>query len=308
MLLRFIDSFSDTFWCYQMAFCSSVLHHVTYDSRVAATLKSHFLSMLTPCRQFITVLSFSSLRGWAKQTLSVGLRCHHHDYCHHYLPHQYRDNHDGDDDDCQFLEHSNTHGKAMLMAHTGVVSLPDDKQEHKQRKKRRKDGWWCNHWFENKWVWSFLRRAEEKSDSLSAWGREGISESGGKAGESLEAELLLGMVSIHTRNTKARLKKMIEEIVVVNTRNQLLKILWSCIPEAVVSQWKNLVISRILHMKPAQVFQDRLDVCSPVSLAFLHFVWNPLDNANSRIMPLSYGTLFRSHSVIPTLQLPWNLL
>ena len=37
------------------------------------------------------------------------------------------------------------------------------------------------------------------------------------------------------------------------------------------------------------------------SFAFFHSVWNPLDNANSRIRPLFYGTLSRSHSVIPTL-------
>ena len=48
-----------------------------------------------------------------------------------------------------------------------------------------------------------------------------------------------------------------------------------------------------------------LDSCAlpltPVSFAFLHSVWNLLDNANSRIRPLFYGTLSRSHSIIPTL-------
>ena len=42
--------------------------------------------------------------------------------------------------------------------------------------------------------------------------------------------------------------------------------------------------------------------------AFLHSVWNPLDNASSRIRPLFCGTLSGSHSVIPTLHLPSNLL
>ena len=37
------------------------------------------------------------------------------------------------------------------------------------------------------------------------------------------------------------------------------------------------------------------------SFAFLHSVWIPLDNANSRIRPLVNGTLSRSYSVIPTL-------
>ena len=41
----------------------------------------------------------------------------------------------GDDDDCQFVEHPNIHGKAMLVAHTGEVSLPDDKQQKTQRKR-----------------------------------------------------------------------------------------------------------------------------------------------------------------------------
>ena len=45
-----------------------------------------------------------------------------------------------------------------------------------------------------------------------------------------------------------------------------------------------------------------------VSFAFLQSLWNPLDNANSRTRPLFYGTLFRSHSVIPTLRLLSNLL
>ena len=43
-------------------------------------------------------------------------------------------------------------------------------KKHRQRKRRR-DGWWCNRWFENKRELSFLLKAEEDSDSLSAWRR-----------------------------------------------------------------------------------------------------------------------------------------
>ena len=39
---------------------------------------------------------------------------------------------------------------------------------------------------------------------------------------------------------------------------------------------------------------------TPVSFAFLHSVWNPSDHTYSRIKPLFYGTLSRSHFVIPT--------
>ena len=40
------------------------------------------------------------------------------------------DNNDDDDDnDCQFVDCPNIHEKAMLVAHTGAVSLPDDKQQ-----------------------------------------------------------------------------------------------------------------------------------------------------------------------------------
>ena len=46
-----------------------------------------------------------------------------------------------DDDDCQFIERSNILGKAVLVAHTRAVSLPDDKQRKTQteKKKRRDD-------------------------------------------------------------------------------------------------------------------------------------------------------------------------
>ena len=52
---------------------------------------------------------------------------------------------DDDDDDCQLVEHSSIHGKAMLVAYTGAVSLPDDEQRKTQNapKKRQWDGWWC---------------------------------------------------------------------------------------------------------------------------------------------------------------------
>ena len=47
---------------------------------------------------------------------------------------------------------------------------------------------------------------------------------------------------------------------------------------------------------------------TPVSFTFLHSIWNSLDNANSLIRPLFYGTLSWSHSVIPTVHVPSNLL
>ena len=40
---------------------------------------------------------------------------------------------------------------------------------------------------------------------------------------------------------------------------------------------------------------------TPISFAVLHSISNPLDNANSHIRPLFYGTLSQSHCVIPTL-------
>ena len=59
---------------------------------------------------------------------------------------------------------------------------------------------------------------------------------------------------------------MIKEIVVVHllVRNQQFQILCSCATEAVVRQRKNLVVSRILHRKPVEVLQDRLDESSPL--------------------------------------------
>ena len=43
----------------------------------------------------------------------------------------YIDQNDDDDDfdDCQFVEHLNIHGKALLVAHTLTVSFPDDKEQ-----------------------------------------------------------------------------------------------------------------------------------------------------------------------------------
>ena len=37
---------------------------------------------------------------------------------------------DDDDDDCQFVERSKRYGKAMLEAHAGAVSSPNDKHTH----------------------------------------------------------------------------------------------------------------------------------------------------------------------------------
>ena len=48
------------------------------------------------------------------------------------------DDDDDDDDDCQFVEHSIIHGKARFIANTGVVSLPDDKQQKSRTEKRMK--------------------------------------------------------------------------------------------------------------------------------------------------------------------------
>ena len=42
------------------------------------------------------------------------------------------------DDDCPFVEQSNVHGRAMLVAHTGAVSLPGDKQWKTQTKEKMK--------------------------------------------------------------------------------------------------------------------------------------------------------------------------
>ena len=46
------------------------------------------------------------------------------------------DDDNDDDDECQFVECSNIHGNAMLVAHTGAVSLPDDKQRKTQTEKK----------------------------------------------------------------------------------------------------------------------------------------------------------------------------
>ena len=54
------------------------------------------------------------------------------------------DDHDDDNYDCRFVERPNIHGKAMPVALTGEVSLPDKYTKHRQR-----EGWWCSHWFEN---------------------------------------------------------------------------------------------------------------------------------------------------------------
>ena len=46
---------------------------------------------------------------------------------------------DDDDDDCQFVKRPNIHGKAMLIAHTGVVSLPDE--QRKTNTEKKSDRW-----------------------------------------------------------------------------------------------------------------------------------------------------------------------
>ena len=43
-----------------------------------------------------------------------------------------------DDDDCQFVEHSNINEKAMLAAHIGAVSLPLDNPQKAQTEKKKK--------------------------------------------------------------------------------------------------------------------------------------------------------------------------
>ena len=73
----------------------------------------------------------------------------------------------------------------------------------------------------------------------------------------------------------------------------------------VKSGWHISVWPEVLHTFLLDSFALPL---TPVSFAFLHSVWNPLDDANSRIRPLFYGTLSRSHSVIPTPHLPSYLL
>ena len=78
-------------------------------------------------------------------------------------------------------------------------------KKHTERKRRR-DGWWCSHWFENKWALEFLRKSWRRF-RFSQRLREGIPELGGRIGESPEAELLFGMVSTHTWNTTATLRR-----------------------------------------------------------------------------------------------------
>ena len=46
---------------------------------------------------------------------------------------------DDDDDDCQFVKRPNIHGKAMLIVHTGVVSLPDE--QRKTNTEKKSDRW-----------------------------------------------------------------------------------------------------------------------------------------------------------------------
>ena len=111
------------------------------------------------------------------------------------------DDHDDDNYDCRFVERPNIHGKAMPVALTGEVSLPDKYTKHRQR-----EGWWCSHWFENKWVLSCLWKAEEDS-RVSHCMKEGIPESGDRVGESPEAELPFGMVFIHAWTTQVKLRR-----------------------------------------------------------------------------------------------------
>ena len=80
-----------------------------------------------------------------------------------------------DGDDCQSVDHlADIHGKAMLVAYTGAVSLPVDKQwkTHTEKKmKETNDGAITGLKTSVSWDLSFLRKAEEDSDSLSTWGR-----------------------------------------------------------------------------------------------------------------------------------------
>lgn len=91
--------------------------------------------------------------------------------------------HDDDDSDCQFTEHLDNHGNAMLVAYIRAVSLPDYKQWKMQRK-RRGDGWLCIHWFEKtSESWVSCKRTKNKQKwrrlKFSQCLREGIQESGG---------------------------------------------------------------------------------------------------------------------------------
>ena len=121
----------------------------------------------------------------------------------------------------------------------------------------------------------FLQKAEEDSDPFSTRGRA-FQSLWGRVGESLEAEPLFGVVFIHTWNTKARLRRQSKRLWWFIARNQLLKMLWSCVTEAVVCQWKSLVVNTILHRQPVEVFQDRLDLssllcqCKTPCCCFLH--------------------------------------
>ena len=47
------------------------------------------------------------------------------------------DDNDDDDHDCKFVKHPNIHGKPMLVAHAGAVSLMDENRKHGQSKGQR---------------------------------------------------------------------------------------------------------------------------------------------------------------------------
>ena len=83
---------------------------------------------------------------------------------------------------------------------------------------RWRDGWWHNHWSENKRVWSFHRKAED-SDALSTWGRENIPESGARAGENKTWSQTAFWYGFHPHlEYKGETEKMIEEIVVAHSK------------------------------------------------------------------------------------------
>ena len=95
---------------------------------------------------------------------------------------------DDDDDDCQFVECLNIYGKAMFMIHTRAVSLPDVKKQKTQTEEKTK-----------RWtvVQSLVWKQVSGELPVKSWRRlrfsqslrKGISELGGRTGQSPKARL-----------------------------------------------------------------------------------------------------------------------
>ena len=137
-------------------------------------------------------------------------------------------------------------------------------------------------------------KKRKKTQILSAL--KGIPESG----SSVEAELLFGMVFIHTWNTKARLKRRSKISCWFMVRNQLLKILWSCATEAVVHEWKNLVVDAILQKKPEEGLRDSLGVFfSSLSVSQSLLLCSAQDGAVSDLAAPTYSYCSNPTSIIP---------